>query len=129
QCLLASSRNPHLSKGDIERYLMNYFGVSHIIWLKTGIAGDDTDGHIDNLARFVNPGAVLCAYEENEKDENYFHLRENYHVLLKSKDHDENKLKIIKLPMPPPLNGFVEGENRRLPASYLNFYISNKVVL
>jgi agmatine deiminase len=129
QCLLHNKRNPHLSKGDIERYLMNYFGVSHVIWLKAGIVGDDTDGHIDNLGRFVNPRTVLCAYEEDEKDENHSILKENYQILLKSKDQDGNKLNIIKLPMPPLNRRFVRGENIRLPVSYLNFYIANKVVL
>jgi agmatine deiminase len=129
QCLLHHGRNPRLSKRDIETYLMNYLGVSHIIWLKSGILGDDTDGHIDNLARFVNPRTVLCAYEENEKDENYSILKDNYQTLLKSKDQDGDKLNIIKLPMPHPIRRVVRGKSIRLPASYLNFYIANKVVL
>jgi len=129
QCLLHSNRNPHLSKNDIERYLMNYFGVSNIIWLKSGIVGDDTDGHIDNLARFVNPRTVLCAYEDDENDDNHVILKENYEKLLQSRDQDAKKLNIKKLPMPPPLLRFVRGKKDRLPISYLNFYISNKVVL
>ena len=129
QCLLQGSRNPDLSKGDIERYLMNYFGVSRIIWLKAGIVGDDTDGHIDNLARFVSPRTILCAYEEDERDEDHSVLRNNYQILLRSKDQDGNRLDIIKLPMPSPIRRFVRGENCRLPASYLNFYIANSVVL
>ena len=129
QCLLHHGRNPSFSKRDIETYLMNYLGVSHIIWLKSGILGDDTDGHIDNLARFVNPRTVFCAYEENEKDENYSILKDNYQTLLKSKDQDGDKLNVIKLPMPHPIRRVVRGKSIRLPASYLNFYIANKVVL
>ncbi len=129
QCLLNSNRNPHLSKAKIERFLINYFGVNHIIWLKSGVAGDDTDGHIDNLARFVNPRTVLCAYEEDESDENHSKLRENYEILLQSTDQDEKKLKVIKMPMPPIIRTNVRGEKTRLPASYLNFYVANKVIL
>jgi len=124
QCLLNKNRNPNLSKEEIEQYLKDYLGVSDIVWLRKGIAGDDTDGHVDDIARFVNPETVLCAYEEDESDENYAALKENYEILLESKDQDGNKLKIIKLPMP----GCV-GEEERLPASYANFYIGNKVVL
>jgi agmatine deiminase len=129
QCLLHHGRNPSFSKRDIETYLMNYLGVSHIIWLKSGILGDDTDGHIDNLARFVNPRTVFCAYEEDEEDENYSILKDNYQTLLKSKDQDGDNLNVIKLPMPNPIQRVVRGESIRLPASYLNFYIANKVVL
>lgn len=124
QCLLNKNRNPNLSKEEIEQYLKNYLGVSNIVWLKKGIAGDDTDGHVDDIARFVAPATVLCAYEDNENDENYPALKENYEILLDSRDQDGNNLKIIKLPMP----GSVGGE-QRLPASYANFYVGNKVVL
>ncbi|MFV1951135.1 MAG: agmatine deiminase family protein [Nitrospinota bacterium] len=125
QCLLNKNRNPHLSKEEIERYLIDNLGVSHIIWLKQGITGDDTDGHIDDIARFVNPVTILCAYEEDEKDENFLVLKRNYELLLESKDQDGNKLDIVKLPMPK----FVGDKYGRLPASYANFYIGNKVVL
>jgi len=124
QCLLNENRNPNLSREKIEQYLKDYLGVSNIIWLKKGIAGDDTDGHVDDIARFVAPETVLCAYEEDENDENYPALKENYEILLESKDQDGNDLKVIKLPMP----GCVGGDER-LPASYANFYIGNKVVL
>ena len=70
QCLLNKNRNPELSKEKIEKYLQDYLGVTHVIWLCNGIAGDDTDGHVDDLARFVNPTTVVCAYEENNGDEN-----------------------------------------------------------
>jgi len=129
QCLLNSNRNPHLSKDEIEKFLLNYFGASNIIWLKGGVAGDDTDGHIDNLARFVNPRTVLCAFEEDVNDENHAILKENYEVLLQSTDQDGKKLKVIKVPMPPTIRSTVRGEKTRLPASYLNFYVANKVVL
>ncbi|MGQ0637756.1 MAG: agmatine deiminase family protein [Nitrososphaerota archaeon] len=129
QCLLNGNRNPHLSKAEIEKFLINYFGVNHIIWLKSGVAGDDTDGHIDNLARFVNPRTVLCAFEEDESDENHHTLKENYEILLQSTDQDGKKLKVIKVPMPPVICSTVRGEKTRLPASYLNFYVANKVVL
>jgi agmatine deiminase len=129
QCLLNRNRNPNLTKDAIETYLKNYFGTTNVIWLKGGLAGDDTDGHIDNLARFVNPTTVLCAFEENKSDENYSALQENYEILLRSKDQDGNKLNVIKVPMPPAVMADVRGKKTRLPASYLNFYVANKVVL
>lgn len=126
QCLLNKNRNPGISKDEIENHLKEYLGVKSIIWLMEGIAGDDTDGHIDDIARFVNPNTVLCAFEENEDDENQEILRKNYDILKKSKDENGNELKVIKLPMP----GFVADDGgKRLPASYANFYISNTVVL
>ena len=129
QCLLSSNRNPHLSKAEVEKFLMDYFGINHIIWLKSGVVGDDTDGHIDNLARFVSPRTVVCAYEEDEADENHSVLKENYEILLQSTDQDGKKLKVIKMPMPPAISMRVRGKKTRLPASYLNFYVANKVVL
>jgi agmatine deiminase len=129
QCLLNPNRNPNLSKLEIEKYLKEYFGAKHVIWLKGGVAGDDTDGHIDNLARFVNPRTVLCAYEEDDKDENHAILKENYEMLMRSVDQDGNKLEVIKVPMPPGITTNVRGKMTRLPASYLNFYIANKIVL
>jgi agmatine deiminase len=129
QCLLNKNRNPHLSKTQVEKYLEDYFGASKIIWLRSGIAGDDTDGHIDNLARFSSPRTILCAYQEDENDENYFSLKENYEILVNSVDQDGKKFKVIKVPMPSELRSRVRGEKMRLPASYLNFYIGNKAVL
>lgn len=123
-CLLNPNRNPDLSREEIEAYLEAYLGAGHVIWLKQGIAGDDTDGHIDDIARFVNPTTVLCAVEENEDDVNYAVLQENYEILRSSTDQDGNPLRVIPLPMP----GAVGGEER-LPASYANFYIGNTVVL
>lgn len=119
QCLLNKNRNPSLNRARIEEYLKNYLGAESVIWLKKGIAGDDTDGHVDDIARFVNENTVVCAYEENKGDENYAVLEENWQLL-----HDSG-LSIIKLPMP----GKIMGKNSRLPATYANFYIANKVVL
>ncbi len=125
QCLLNSNRNPHLNKQKIEQYLSDFLGVQHFIWLKRGILGDDTDGHIDDLARFVNPTTIVCAFEDDPNDADYDALKENYDLLCKSVDQDGKPLKIIKLPMPKA----VSDEDYRLPASYTNFYIGNTKVL
>ncbi len=124
QCLLNRNRNPALSKEKIECYLRDYLGVSKVIWLKEGIAGDDTDGHVDDIARFVNPTTVLCAYEDDPEDENYPALKQNYEQLCRETDQDGLPLTVIKLPMPGKV-----GAKRRLPASYANFYIGNDVVM
>lgn len=124
-CLLNKNRNPNLSKHEIENYLKENFGVTNIIWLKDGIKGDDTDGHIDDIARFVNAETVLCCYEEDRNDENYYILKENYEILCSSKDQDGKKLKVVKLPMPDSM----KNNKGRLPASYANFYIGNSAVL
>lgn len=125
QCLLNENRNPDLNKQQIEQYLSDYLGVYHFIWLKCGILGDDTDGHIDDLARFVNPTTVVCAYQENEDAADHEALTENYRILCQSKDQDGNPLKIVKLPMPH----VISDEGYQLPASYTNFYIGNEKVL
>ncbi|MCW3996253.1 MAG: agmatine deiminase family protein [Candidatus Bathyarchaeota archaeon] len=125
QCLLNANRNPTLDKKQIEQYLSDYLGVRHFIWLKRGILGDDTDGHIDDLARFVNPTTIVCSYTEDQNDEDYEVLHENYEILRNSVDQDGNKLNIIKLPMPR----VISDEGERLPASYTNFYIGNTKVL
>jgi agmatine deiminase len=125
QCLLNTNRNPTLNKQKIEAYLSEYLGVRHFIWLKRGILGDDTDGHIDDLARFVNPTTIVCAYTEDPDDEDHEVLQENYQILTSSVDQDGRKLRIIKLPMPR----VISDEGYRLPASYTNFYIGNTKVL
>jgi agmatine deiminase len=125
QCLLNRNRNPHMSRGEIEQFLKEALGVSHLIWLGEGIIGDDTDGHIDDIARFINPMTVVCVLEANSKDANYAPLRENYERLQGARDQDGNRLSIVTLPCPAP----VEYEGSRLPASYANFYIGNQVVL
>ncbi len=124
QCLLNKNRNPNIKKEEIEQCLKDYLNVSNILWLKEGIAGDDTDGHIDDIARFVNQNTVVCAVEDNKNDENYKILKENYELLLEMKDENGKNLNIVKLPMP----GFVGDDERRYPASYCNFYIGNETV-
>jgi agmatine deiminase len=125
QCLLNKNRNPHLTRMEIEDTLRAYLGVTHVLWMKKGIEGDDTDGHIDDIARFVDPATVLCVYEEDRNDANYPILHENYEILRRAKDQDGNRLNVVKLPTP----GFVGDPGGRLPASYANFYIGNRVVL
>ena len=125
QCLLNRNRNPDMSRGEIEQFLKDALGVSHLVWLGEGIVGDDTDGHIDDIARFIDPMTVVCALEVNSKDENYASLRENYERLQGALDQDGNRLSIVTLPCPAP----VDYEGARLPASYANFYIANEVVL
>jgi len=124
QCLLNKNRNPKLNKEQIEKFLSDYLGVKHFIWLKNGILADHTDGHIDDIARFVNPTTIMYAYEDDIKDGNHEILKENLAILKKSTDQDGKKLKLIKLPMPKM---FDNGD--RLAVSYTNFYIGNSVVL
>ncbi len=124
QCLLSPKRNPRHGKEDIEQILCAHLGVKKIIWLGKGVAGDDTDGHVDNLARFVNPGTILCAFEEGKKDENYTNLKGNYDSLLRARDQDGRPFKIVKLPVP-----HFYYKRHRYPASYTNFYIANNAVL
>jgi agmatine deiminase len=125
QCLLNPNRNPVLGKREIEKYLSDYLGADHVIWLRDGIEGDDTDGHIDDIARFVNPSTVLCAFEENESDPDHRALLENYERLRGATDERGHPLTVVKLPTP----GRVGDEQGRLPASYANFYIGNTKVL
>ena len=125
QCLLNKNRNPGLSKKEIQKYLTDYLGGVHVIWLKEGIEGDDTDGHIDDIARFVNPTTVLCAYQPDHSDPDHEVLKTNYELLQQATDQDGNKLSVIKLPVP----GWVGDKDGRLPASYANFYIGNSKVL
>jgi agmatine deiminase len=125
QCLLNPNRNPHLAKEEIEEFLRNYLGVGEFIWLGEGIAGDDTDGHVDDIARFVNSTTVICVLETDETDVNYVSLKENYERLLAFRNRAGNKLTVVPLPTP----GKITVEGLRLPASYANFYIANSVVL
>ncbi|MFA4859628.1 agmatine deiminase family protein [Methanoregula sp.] len=124
-CLLNPNRNPSLSADAIEEKLRNYLGVENVIWLNHGVEGDDTDGHIDDIARFVGPSTVVCAYETDRKDANYTALHENYEILQKSCDQEGQPLTVIKLPMPKK----IEDADGRYPASYTNFYIGNTVVI
>jgi agmatine deiminase len=124
-CLLNPNRNPQLNQTQIEGYLQGYLGVTHILWLGDGIVGDDTDGHIDDLTRFVAADTVVTVMEDDPQDENYAPLQENYERLLTMKDQDGRPLNVMTLPMP----GALYFDGQRLPASYANFYIANKVVL
>jgi len=125
QCLLNRNRNPHLTRAQIEDLLKGSLGVRQILWLGEGIVGDDTDGHIDDIARFVNPTTVACIIEANPRDDNHRFLQENYERLQGARDQDGGKLEIVCLPCPAPV--FFDGA--RLPASYANFYIANEIVL
>jgi len=124
-CLLNPNRNPHLGREDIEQVLRDCLGVRHILWLGDGIVGDDTDGHIDDLARFVDAATVVTVLEANPRDDNYERLQVNYDRLQHMTDQDGTPLRVVTLPMPDP----VHYEGQRLPASYANFYIANGVVL
>lgn len=127
ECLLSpvQARNPGLSKLEMEEILRRCLGVSKVLWLGRGIAGDDTHGHVDDIARFVNPTTLAVSVESNRRDANYEALRENRRRLAKATDQDGRPLRVVELPMPQPL--FFSG--RRLPASYANFYIANRTVL
>jgi agmatine deiminase len=127
ECLQSKTqeRNPDFSKHDYEEIFRNQLGITNVVWLKNGIAGDDTHGHVDDLSRFVTETTVLTAVEENSSDANYPHLAENLAILKHSKNHAGWPLRVEELPMPAPI--YFNGQ--RLPASYANFYIANKLVL
>ncbi|WP_400259826.1 agmatine/peptidylarginine deiminase [Candidatus Methanomassiliicoccus intestinalis] len=121
QCLLNPNRNPHLTKADLEEYLCNYLGVEKVVWLKSGIDGDDTDGHVDDFARFVNAHTILCSYADDDSVDAQV-LQTNFKILKA-----QEVFEVVALPMPTPIP--LEEEERNLPASYANFYIGNKAVL
>ena len=127
ECLLSEvqQRNPGLTREDLEKAFADYLGVSKVLWLGRGIAGDDTHGHIDDLARFVGPRTVVVASDTNRSDKNFLPLRENEDRLEEMTDLEGKKLEVVYLPMPLPV--FWRGQ--RLPASYANFYVGNKTVL
>jgi agmatine deiminase len=127
ECLLSKiqQRNPGLARKDYEILFRDYLGASHTVWLGSGIVGDDTHGHVDDLARFVSPDTVLTMVEPNRNDANHAPLRENLKRLKAARDENGKPFNIIELPMPRP----VVFEGRRLPASYANFYVANGVVL
>jgi agmatine deiminase len=124
-CLLNPNRNPQLSRDDVERYLADYACAKKVLWIGGGIVGDDTDGHIDELARFVSPTRVVCARERDPRDENYEPLEENYRKLLAMSDALGRPLEVIPIPLPRA----VYYDDQRLPACYMNFYIANGVVI
>ena len=125
QCLLNPNRNPQLSRAEIERRLRENLGVEQILWLGDGIAGDDTDGHVDDLTRFVADDTVVTVMEDDPGDENHAPLQENRERLAAMRLPDGRPLKVIELPMPEA----VFRDDERLPASYANFYIGNRAVL
>ena len=124
-CLLNPNRNPQLTQNQIEKYLINYYGVENVLWLGDGIVGDDTDGHIDDITRFVNEDTVVTVVEERKADENYVPLKENLEMLKKMKLENGESIRIVELPMPDP----IIYQDQRLPASYANFYIANNHVV
>jgi len=127
ECLLSDvqQRNPGVDRAQLEKILADYLGVRKVIWLGSGIAGDDTHGHVDDISRFVAPNVVITAYEPDKSELNHAPLRDNYQRLIKSTDHAGKALRVIQLPMPAPV--YFDGQ--RLPASYANFYIANRLVL
>jgi len=131
QCLLNENRNPDLDRETIEQYLKDYLGVQKVLWLGEGIVGDDTDGHIDDIARFVSSNTIVCVVEEDPADANYELLQGNLERLKQMTDLNNNHFQIVSLPMPGIVGGSsTDARNlERLPASYANFYIANDVVL
>jgi len=132
QCVLNENRNGGKTKKDIEKYFADYLGIKKTIWLFEGLVNDHTDGHIDELARFVGPNKIVAGYEENPSDENYAILKNNFETLQAATNMEGQPFELIKLPMPhlyfkDEAAGAAKGE--RVPASYTNFYIGNTVVL
>jgi len=127
ECLLSrvQQRNPGMTKRDYEKVFAEYLGTNNVIWLDRGIVGDDTHGHVDDITRFVSPDTVVTCIDADPKSENYEALRENIRRLRDATIENGKPLATIDLPMPAP----VYFEGRRLPASYANFYIANRVVL
>lgn len=124
-CLLNPNRNQHLNQDGIEGYLRDYYGVENIIWLGDGIVGDDTDGHVDDLTRFVSPDTILTVVEHDTWDENYEPLQKNLQMLNRCRLANGKQPTIVEMPMPD----VVFYDNQRLPASYANFYIANGKVI
>jgi agmatine deiminase len=127
QCLLNPNRNPQFTRLQIEEIVNQHLGASQMIWLKSGIDGDDTDGHVDDFARFVSSSRVLFAQATSDKGGNAAVLRENFDILKSAGDQAGSRLEVIQMPLPDPL--WLADEKRWLPASYANFYIGNSAVL
>ena len=127
ECLLSpvQARNPGLSREELEAAFGHFLGVRKVLWLNRGIVGDDTHGHVDDIARFVGQCTVVAAAEPEKSDPNHLPLQENLRLLRRMKDQDGRRLRVVTVPMPAPL--FFDGQ--RLPASYVNFYIANRLVL
>jgi agmatine deiminase len=126
ECLLSDvqCRNPGMNQQNYEAVFARYLGIRKTIWLNRGIAGDDTHGHIDDLARFVNPTTVVCVYESDASDVNHEPTRENLEILRSATNAEGQSLDVIPLPMPAP----IVFDGQRLPASYANFLITNGTV-
>lgn len=124
-CLLNKNRNPKLSKSQIAQFLRDYYGQKNVCWLTGGIEGDDTDGHIDDLARFISPRKMVVAVEADTKDSNYLVLRDVRKQIDSLRDQDGKPFEVIEIPMPSP----VVFDGQRLPATYVNFYFVNGALL
>jgi agmatine deiminase len=122
---LNKNRNQGVSKSRIEKYLRDYYGQKHVIWLGEGIEGDDTDGHIDDLARFIDERTIAIAIETNKRDPNYAILQKARRALDQVRDQDGRRFDIVELPMPRP----IAYDGQRVPATYVNFYFSNGALL
>ncbi|MFV1958430.1 MAG: agmatine/peptidylarginine deiminase, partial [Planctomycetota bacterium] len=118
---------PHLVRAEIEAYLRETLGARHVLWLGEGIAGDDTDGHVDDMVRFVGPTTVVAAVEDDTGDENHAPLADNLRRLRAMADQDGRRLEVVPLPMPAPLHDPATG--KRLPATHANFYVTNRSVI
>ena len=125
QCLLHTNRNPKLNQVQIEQALKDFYGQAHVVWLGEGIEGDDTDGHVDDLARFIDPRTVVVGVEEDTKDKNFKPLRECVRRLQLARDQDGKPFRVVEVPMP----GRIEHDGQRLPATYMNFLFVNGAVL
>ncbi len=125
QCLLNPNRNPSMTRSGIERLVGEHLGASQVVWLRQGIEGDDTDGHVDDIARFVSPRRVAIAIEPDSSDPNHEALRDDLRILKEALDERGRPLEVVEIPMPPR----VSTRDGRLPASHLNFYIGNGCVL
>jgi agmatine deiminase len=121
ECLLNVNRNPHLSREQIEELVRNYVNVDSVIWLKRGLSGDETDGHVDNIACFAAPGKVILQICDDPSDDNYEITQENRRILAEAVDAKGRRLEVIEIPQPP----YREYEGNRLTLSYLNFYFVN----
>jgi agmatine deiminase len=124
-CLLNKNRNPHLSRAQVERYLRYYYGQRHVVWLGEGIEGDDTDGHVDDLARFIDARTIAIGIERNRRDPNFAVLQRARRALDRARDQDGRPFEVVELPMPRP----VVIESQRVPATYMNFYFVNGALL
>jgi agmatine deiminase len=127
ECLLSDvqARNPGLERADVEQLFADFLGARHTLWLRNGIAGDDTHGHVDDLARFTDAWTIVIASTDDESDVNYGPLAENLALLKEMRDQDGEPFRVETLPMPEPV--YFDGQ--RLPASYANFYVANHLVL